>query len=159
MQQTWKLQSTKVRKSVAMKEHDDRGELNPRCLLPCSKTWPSGVRIITNGRSLSRGRFRGRIIKQMLTGLVGLNTFTSFPHLAQAVSAWTFHGDKGTTSRASPEVSGFILSCSISRLEFKLTFRHHQPKLLQHQRFFLSQFSKSVVETWREVAQYELPDP
>lgn len=153
-----------------MKEHDDRRELNPRCLLPCSKTWPSGVRVITNGRSLSRGRFRGRIIKQMLTGFVGLNTLTQFPHLAQvlcwAVSAWTFHGDKGTTSRASPEVSGFILSCSISfffllgwnwNCHSDITSPNNVP---QHQRVFLSwpQISKCVVETWREVAQNELPD-
>lgn len=36
---------------------------NHGCLLPCSKTWLSDVRIITNDRIVFRGRFRGRLIK------------------------------------------------------------------------------------------------
>lgn len=36
---------------------------NHGCLLPCSKTWPSDVRIITNDRIFVRGRFRDRLIK------------------------------------------------------------------------------------------------
>lgn len=37
---------------------------NHGCLLPCSKTWLSGVSIITNDRIFFRGRFRGRLIKR-----------------------------------------------------------------------------------------------
>lgn len=150
---------------------------NHGCLLPCSKTWLSAVRLITNGRSFFRGRFRGRLIKidahrpsQLLA--VGLISFTllwhvlriaALPHLQRLLT--------GTSKRfTGPALKGqgLLFSYRISSLtrpELKLTVRHQQPMFFvsHNAKELCPQFGKHgfkhspVVGTCSEMAQTKLP--
>lgn len=153
---------------------------NHGCLLPCSKTWLSDVRIITNDRIFFRGRFRGRLIKidahrpsrllaiehRSLTRLRHVLWSAVLPHLLGL-----FTGTSKRFTGPALNCQGLLLSYWISfltRPELKPTFRHHQHKLFaSHNAKELRsgpQFGKCglkcspVVETWSETAHTELPN-
>lgn len=153
---------------------------NHGCLLPCSKTWLSGVRIITNDRIFFRGRFRGRRLKRDAHRPSALlatdhSSLTLLGHVLWiAVPPYLLRLFTGTSKRFTGpalKCQGLLLSYWISflaRPDLKLTFRHHQLKLFaSHNAKELCswpQFGKRglkcspVVETWSEMAHTELPD-
>lgn len=152
---------------------------NHGCLLPCSKTWLSDVRIITNDRIFFRGRFRGRLIKidaHRPSHLLAIEhiSFTPLQHVLWIAVLPPLLGlFTGTSKRftgPAHKCQCLLLSYWISffpRLELKLMFRHQQPKLLMSHnakeirswpQFKCGLQCSPVVETWSEMAHTELPD-